>query len=302
MFCDLSWEWYDARCQKMAVAVNHMSSWHGELKLVYRYQTDTTQLTHRYAKAPLKIQRPFYPEGTEICHSVLLHTAGGVVSNDELTQTIHLEKNAQTVITTAAATKIYRSNGSIANSKVFLRLEDNACLEWLPQETIIFDGARYQQDLKVELGQNATWLAWEITRLGRSARGERFQTGEWRSHTEVWRQGTPLWIDRQGLVANEEMLDSPQGLKGYPVIASLICLGQPIPTTIIEQIRLKWHEGNYEGETGLTQTLEDGLICRYRGASTAQARQWLMIVWHELRQSLFSRSSIIPRVWGGWQP
>ncbi|WP_242578181.1 urease accessory protein UreD [Chroococcus sp. FPU101] len=285
----------------MAIAIHLMTRWHGELNLIYRYSSDTTLLTHRYAKAPLKIQRSFYPEGTEICHSVLLHTAGGVVGGDNLTQTIHLQNNAQTVITTTAAAKIYRSNGAIATQTINIQLEDNACLEWLPQETIIFDGAVYQQDLRVELGQNATWFAWDITRLGRSARGERFRTGEWRSHTEVWRNGSPLWIDRQGLVANEEMLDSPQGLAGYPVIASLICIGQPISATTFEQIRHRWHDGNYQGETGLTQTLEDGLLCRYRGFSTTEARHWLTLVWHDLRQSLLERSPIIPRVWGELQ-
>ena len=47
----------------------------------------------------------------------------------------------------------------------------NACLEWLPQETILFNGAIYRQDLRVELATGASWLGWEITRFGRSARG-----------------------------------------------------------------------------------------------------------------------------------
>ncbi|PSF38359.1 urease accessory protein [Aphanothece hegewaldii CCALA 016] len=275
-----------------------MTRWHGDLNLVYSYQTDTTLLTHRYTKAPLKIQRSFYPEGKEICHSVLLHTAGGVVGGDELTQTIHLQPHAKTLITTAAAAKIYRSNGQIATQKISLQLEENACLEWLPQETIIFDGAVYQQDIRVDLGQNATFLAWDITRLGRSARGERFREGKWRSHTEVWQQGYPLWIDRQGLENSEEMLDSPQGLNGYPVIGSLICLGQPISDTIIDQIRLLLSEANDQGEIGITQTLKQGLLCRYRGFSTIKARYWLSLVWHYLREILFLRSPIIPRVWG----
>lgn len=277
-----------------------MARWHGDLNLVYSYQTHKTLLTHRYAKAPLKIQRSFYPEEKEICHSVVLNTAGGVVGGDDLTQTIHLQPNANTLITTAAAAKIYRSNGQIATQKINLQLEDNACLEWLPQETIIFDGAMYQQDIRVELGQNATWFAWDIIRLGRSARGERFKEGKWRSHTEVWQQGYPLWIDRQELVPSKEVLDSPHGLSGYPVIGNLICLGQPISDTMIDQIRLLWINANDQGEMGITQTLGEGLSCRYRGFSTTQARHWLTLVWHYLRQSLLERSPIIPRVWGGY--
>lgn len=275
-----------------------MTAWHGDLNLVYHYRSDTTLLTHTYAKAPLKIQRPFYPEGKEICHSVLLHTAGGVVGGDYLTQEIKLQPEAKTLLTTAAASKIYRSNGQIATQKITLQLDEGSCLEWLPQETIIFNGALYQQQIRVELARKATWIAWEITRLGRSARGERFLQGGWRSHTEVWREGYPIWIDRQGLVASEETLESYHGLNGYSVIASLICLGQPVERKTIDEIRLLRQNFDDPGEMGVSQTLDDGLLCRYRGHSTTQARQWLTSVWQHLRRSLLQRSPILPRVWG----
>jgi len=92
------------------------------------------------------------------------------------------------------------------------------------QETIVFNGAIYQQDLRIELSPGARWLGWEITRLGRSARGERFCRG-WRSHTEIW-QGRPLWIDRQWIPAGEEIINSPHGLAGQSVVPVSFGLGQ----------------------------------------------------------------------------
>ena len=56
-----------------------IQGWHGLLNLVYANRQDSTQLIYNHHQAPLKVQRPFYPEGQEICHSVILHTAGGVV-------------------------------------------------------------------------------------------------------------------------------------------------------------------------------------------------------------------------------
>ena len=101
------------------------------------------------------------------------------------------------MITSAAASKIYRSSGLESQQNIDIKLEAGANLEWLPQETIVFDGAIYRQNLRVELAPTARILLWEITRFGRSARGEKFASGEWRSHTEVWQQNSPLWIDRQ---------------------------------------------------------------------------------------------------------
>jgi len=272
------------------------SGWHGSLQLVYSNHQGSTQLTHAQVKAPLKVQRPFYPEGQAVCHSVVLHTAGGIVGGDRLSQNIHLKANAHALITNAAASKVYRSNGQQARQTIEIQVDADACLEWLPQETIVFNGAVYRQDLRVELAQNASWLGWEITRLGRSARGEKFLEGEWRSHTEVWQQGRPLWIDRQWLPGKEEIFNSPHGLAGKPVVASLAWVGQAVSPEIIEKARILWNSQNRQGEAGVTQLIS-GILCRYRGSSTAEVRNWFTDIWHLLRLSFLGRPSCLPRVW-----
>jgi urease accessory protein len=273
-----------------------IAPWHGSLNLVYSHLQGATKITHSQVQAPLKIQRAFYPEGPNICHSIVLHTAGGIVGGDRLSQNIHLQANTHSLITTAAANKIYRSNGQQARQTIQIQVDNGACLEWLPQETIVFNDANYRQDLRVELAEDATWLGWEITRFGRTARGEKFLQGEWKSHTEVWRQGQPLWIDRQWLPGGEEIFNSPHGLAGQPVVASLAWIGKTVSPEIIEQVRLLWSSKERQGEAGVTQLIS-GILCRYRGNSTLEVRNWFMDVWHLLRLSLLGCSIIKPRVW-----
>jgi len=272
------------------------TGWHGRLDLVYVHNNGTTKLIHNQVRSPLKVQRPFYPEGEAVCHSVVLHTAGGMVGGDRLSQTIHLKPDAQALITTAAASKVYRSNGQDARQTIKLQIEAGAYLEWLPQETIVFNGAIYQQDLRVELAPQASWLGWEITRFGRSARGETFLQGEWRSHTEVWQQGHPLWIDRQWLPAGEDILNSPHGLAGQPIVATLCWIGQPVSREILDTARILWNSKERQGEAGVTQLIS-GLVCRYRGASTLEVRNWFTDIWQLLRLSSVGRSVTKPRVW-----
>jgi urease accessory protein len=274
-----------------------LSGWHGSLDLVYCDRNGKTQLTNTFVKAPLKVQRPFYPEGIAVCHSVILHTAGGIVGGDRISQTVRVKPNANALITTAAAGKVYRSNGKRAQQAIDLYIEAGACLEWLPQESIIFNGAIYQQDLKVELAPSACWLGWEITRFGRSARGEKFLEGEWRSHTEVWQQGKPLFIDRQWLPGRESLINSPNGLANKAIVASLLWIGKPVSSEIVERVRSLWCDRGYNGDTGVTQTQAQGLLCRYRGSSTAEVRNWFYEVWYLLRLSLLNRPAIAPRVW-----
>ncbi|YAF96676.1 MAG: urease accessory protein UreD [Nodularia sp. CChRGM 3473] len=267
--------------------------WHGKLNLVYADRLNSTQLIHSHHQAPLKVQRPFYPEGEKVCHSVMLHTAGGVVGGDRLSCKFHLQPNAQALITTAAASKIYRSNGLQARQKIHVQVDAGACLEWLPQATILFNGAIYQQDIRVDLATGGSFLGWEITRFGRSARGEKFLQGEWRSHTEVWQEGVPLWIDRQWLPGNEEVFHSPHGLARQPIAGSLVWMGSAVSGEILAKARSLW---DGVGEVGVTQ-LQNGFLCRYRGASTSEVRHWFTIVWQLLRVSLLHRGGCIPRVW-----
>ncbi|MBD2295201.1 urease accessory protein UreD [Anabaena sphaerica FACHB-251] len=268
-------------------------NWHGKLNLVYAKRQDSTQLIYNHNQAPFKIQRPFYPEGEQICHSVILHTAGGVVGGDSLSSQIHLQADTKVLITTAAASKIYRSNGLPARQIVNIQVDEGACLEYLPQETILFNGAVYRQDVRVELATGSSFLGWEITRFGRSARGEKFVQGEMRSHTEIWQNNIPLWIDRQYLPGSEEVFHSPHGLAGNPVVGSFLWVGFPISQEIIKQARSSIVQNS---DAGVTR-LEHGFLCRYRGNSTSEVRSWFTNIWQILRVSLLNRGNCIPRVW-----
>ena len=278
---------------------NVQNGWHGHLNLVYANRSGATQIIQNQMQAPLKVQRPFYPEGKEVCHSVILHTAGGVVGGDRLSLNFHLQANAKALITTAAAGKIYRSSGQLAQQNIDLQVDSGANLEWLPQETIVFDGAMYRQDLRVELAPQASILLWEITRFGRTARGEKFLSGEWRSHTEIWQQNSPLWIDRQWLKGDEKMLESPHGLAGKPVVATLAWVGEPVTAELVKKVRALPCEATIypvNSTIGVTR-LPNGLLCRYRGSSTAAAREWFVGIWHLLRFSFSERPCCLPRVW-----
>ncbi|MDV2995598.1 MAG: Urease accessory protein UreD [Chroococcidiopsis sp. SAG 2025] len=274
------------------------SSWHGNLDIVYALRNGKTQPITDRVQAPLKVQRPFYPE-KDICHTAILHTAGGIVGGDRLSINLQLQPRSQALVTTTAASKIYRSNGLLARQTVEIQIDAGACLEWLPQETIVFNGANYRQDLRVELASGASWLGWEITRFGRSARGEKFFQGEWRSHTEVWQQGQPLWIDRQWLPGEETILNSPHGLAGHSIVASLIWIGCEVSPELVEKCRdvtCNVCTSLPTTNSGVTR-LPQGLLCRYRGSSSIEVRNWFTSVWQLLRLSLLDRSSCLPRVW-----
>lgn len=266
--------------------------WLGELTLTVKRGDRRSELARCYAKAPLKLQRAFYPEA-DIAHLVLLHTAGGMVAGDRLTYDLGFEAHSHALITTAAAAKIYRSEGATATQSVRIRVDEGARAEWLPQETILFEGCRYRQSLVVDLALGASWLGWEITRFGRSARDEQFERGDWTSDLEVSQAGRLLWVDRQGLSGEGDAWASPHGLGAMPVIGSLAYLGRGVPQETIADLRRAWRG---EGEVGVSR-LPLGLVCRYRGRSRQDAHAWFQRVWALLRRWDLDRSAVAPRVW-----
>jgi len=286
------------------------AGWQGTLKLDFSRQGEKTLLAQSFTQAPMKVQRPFYPEG-DVCHVVTLHTAGGIVGGDRLTSDIHLQPQSHAVLTTATAGKIYRSMGQESQLTTRIQVAAGACLEWLPQETIVFDGAIARQHTRIDLAEGALWMGWEITRLGRTARGERFAGGEWRSCTEVWQDGRLLWIDPQRIQGGSEMISRPQGLDGCPVVGSFAILGREISADLVSGARGLWEGRSHPeifapgstipqpappAQAGVTR-LMGGMLCRYRGHSTLEARRWFTEVWHQARLNLLNRPACKPRVW-----
>lgn len=281
--------------------IDSFPGWQGQLQLTYRHEQGKTQAIEHQGIAPLKVQRSFYPESTAICHNTILHTAGGIVGGDKLNIDIDLQSRSRAVITTAAAGKIYGSNGAISTQKIVQNIGEHACLEWLPQETIVFDGAIFHQHLHVNLAATASWLGWEINRFGRTARGEKFTSGVWKSATEVYRHGIPIWIDRQ-LLVGDETIDRANSLAGYPIVGTLAWIGVgslDLPDRMVSKDLVNSARSLFAGDPskiGVTR-LTEGMLCRYRGDSTTEVRRWFTTVWHLLRHSFLQSPPIYLRVW-----
>ena len=146
-------------------------------------------ITHHQggASAPLKLMRSF-AQASGHCELPLLHTAGGLVGGDQLQLTAELAPGSQALITSVAAQKVYGTvrrsrrhpQGCWAQQQLRFHQAADSDLEWLPQELVLYADALYQQNMRVELAEGASFLAMEVVRLGRTAAGEQLQNGCWR--------------------------------------------------------------------------------------------------------------------------
>lgn len=268
--------------------------WAAHLELGFRARGTHTYLAQRRHVGPLQVQRPFYPEGERACHVYILHPPGGVVGGDTLAIDARVERGAHVLLTTPAAGKFYRSDGARAQLEQRLVVDDQAWLEWLPQETIVFDGTHADSRTRVTLTGSAGFIGWEILCLGRPAAGETYAHGAFVQRFEIWRDGAPLWWERNALSGGSPALQAPWGLAGRSVLATMVAVGRA--PRALPALRECLNTDAGEGEFAVSQ-LRDVLVCRYLGNSAEQARTGFIAAWQILRPVLWSIEASPPRIW-----
>lgn len=155
--------------------------------------------------------------------AVMINTGGGLAGGDASQSCLVAGRNAQLVVTTQAAEKIYRSDGATSHIDVELIAETGASLHWMPQATIVFDGARVERSITAEVAPDARLLLVEPVILGRTARGERLSYGSLRDRWRIRRGGRLVYAD--GLQLDGDIaatLDRRATAGGWAAFATLL--------------------------------------------------------------------------------
>lgn len=258
-----------------------VAQWKAELALGFERVGDRTLLAQRAFQGPLVVQKPLYPEGPAVCHAIVVHPPGGIAGGDELV--LEVKSAGHALLTTPGAAKWYRSAGPWAKQK--LSFDVHGALEWLPRETIVFDGALAELECEVKLGPEARYLGWEIVCLGRSGSGERFSRGRLKMHSRVVKDGKLVWFERGEIEAGGALMRSPAALGGHAVFGTLVATcdaGEKIG-----QCRV----------LAPTSSLPGLVVARYLGDSTEAAFRAFSSIWSLLRPSVVGRGAVPPRIW-----
>jgi urease accessory protein len=198
----------------------------GAAEVVFgRNASGTTVLGRLYQRSPCRVLFPV-PAPGDLALAALLTTSGGLAGGDRLSLAVTVREGARAVATTAAAEKCYRSLGPEVAVAIRLTVEAQGWLEWLPQETILFEGARLDRRLDAALAPDARLFAAETLVFGRAARGERFTRGLLH---EAWRiriGGRLAWADALRLEGDiGAQLASPAAFAGAAALATAVYAG-----------------------------------------------------------------------------
>ena len=178
-----------------AAALPHQRA-RGSLRLSFKRRDDATVLDGLRQEGCLKARFPRTEHGAWP-GAVTLNTAGGVAGGDVLDSSIGAGPGARATVASQAAERFYRALPGSAPATVTTRLHvaPGAALEWLPQESILFDGCAVRRRLLVDLADDAWFLGVESLVFGRLAMGETVRDARFRDLIELRRGGRLLLHD-----------------------------------------------------------------------------------------------------------
>ena len=234
-----------------------------------------------------------FPRASGHCEAVLINTGGGMTGGDRADIAIALEAGAAVLFTTQSAEKIYRSDGETAKVDARVAIGAGARLEWLPQETILFEGARFARRLEIDLAADAHLLLVEAVTFGRIAMGERSIDATIRDSWRITRAGRLVFAEELRLDRAAAVLDRPAVGRGARAIASIL-IAAPDAQAQLDKIRTVLDEVCQQEEERLEAgaTAFDGLaLARLASPSPARLRAAVVAVMMALR------ARAAPRVW-----
>jgi urease accessory protein len=273
-------------------------SWHGRLELTYALDGERT-VAHDRHHGPLRVLRRLYPEGPAICHHVLVHPPGGIVGGDMLDIDAELAPGSHALLTTPGATRFYRSAGAVARQDLRARVAAGARLEWLPLETLAYDGCRAENRQRFELAPGAEMIGWDLLALGLPAAGAPFRHGSFLQHLEL----PGVWLERGRVAADDQRLrDSPLGWAGHDTLATLwFGAGTPLTTDRRDALlaaaraeRALWGDGLQVGSTALHPQV---VVLRALARRVEPALRLLVAVRAAWRRVAWQLAAEPPRIW-----
>lgn len=283
----------------MQTASQHclQEGWAASLKLRFvSDEANDTILAERQHKGPLVVQKPLYPEGRRVCHVILLHPPGGVAGGDSLVVDVVADTHSHALLTTPGAGKWYKGADRTASQTLHFKVGNNAVLEWLPQETILFKGADVRWSTRVELEVGACYMGWEIVCFGRAASGEKFSQGNLKQTTEIFSEGTRIWGEYAVVEGGDVFLSSLSGLANRTVSGTFLLAGYKVSDELLSELRTIEPLDDPASMAGITR-IDNLLAIRYLGNSSESAKKYFVAVWAKLRPAVARREPSPPRIW-----
>lgn len=257
----------------------------GKLRLSSKSSATGSKLADLYQEGSLKA---LFPRSIENhLSSVFVNTAGGITGGDAFALDLTAQSDSRISISSQAAERAYRApKGETGTIDLTATIFEGARIDWLPQETILFDAANLKRRINVSLARDAEFFCVEPLVFGRAAMGETVTSlnlsDQWRIH----RNGELIFADALRITGNaREILNQNAATNGQTAIANILFIS-PKAETFLNQLRALMPD------TGGASLIRDGVLsARVTAVNSFELRKTLIPVIEALSQAP------LPKVW-----
>ena len=268
----------------------------GVAEITFDRRDGTTRLAHLYHHDPLRVLFPRADDpATPV--AVLAMTSGGLVGGDRLAIAATVGEDASALFATQSAEKVYRSMGMDCRVEVGLTVGRGGWMEWLPHESILFEGARLRRRTVADVAAGGRLMAAEAIVLGRTARGEQLTRGLARDAWEIRRQGRLVWADALHLEGDlARLIADPAGLDGAVALATFVHVADDAAEHL--DLARALLPANDEGALKAGATVVNGvLVARWLARDAFVLRASFGAFWAGFRQRAGGKAGGLPRLW-----
>lgn len=261
-------------------------------RLSVKHMDDATRVAELYQEGSAKIRLPKIntsstpPEGAQ---AILINSSGGMTGGDCLDWRFELQQNTKLTVTTQACERIYRSPGGNAKTDVSIAVMENAALCWLPQETILFDEARFQRSIEVDLHKTSEALFVETVLFGRKAMEEKVNRGTFHDRWRIHRDGRLIHAEDMKVEGNIfNALNQPVTMNGNCALATIVLFAprsEALLTPARETLAANGLEGGFS-------CWDEKLLGRIIAKDGYSLRKALILL-----TSLLNNGAKLPRTW-----
>jgi urease accessory protein len=258
----------------------------GRGRLVTKQRDGVTRLDALYQDGCAKIRFPNTHNAA--LEAVLINTAGGLCGGDDIAWQASAAPGGRLVLTTQACERVYRSTAAAAAIGVTLTAAAGAHIDWLPQETILFEHANLDRRISIDLAEGATLCAVEAVLLGRDAMGETARNARLADRWRITRNGRLLHAEATTL-GDEPDIERDAGslLAGANAFATVLYVGADA-TRRLDAVRAALRPGARIAASAIGERL----VVRATAHSGLDLRRAIVPI-----IALLSGAGSLPRLW-----
>ncbi|MCZ4091801.1 urease accessory protein UreD [Sinorhizobium psoraleae] len=272
-----------------AVIIAPQRAW-GRGRLVAKSRSGRACIAELYQEGCAKIRLPRTFDAS--MEAVLINSSGGVTGGDRISWAFEAGEGTALTLTTQACEKIYKASAGTADISTRISVASGSRVDWLPQETILFDRASLSRSLEVDLAEDATFLAVEAVLLGRKAMGEVVQAGLFRDRWRVRSGGRLLHAENLTLADDIAALAGRSAvLRGAAAFATLLYVGTDCER-MLSRLRGTIGDRASAGASHFRVAGRDKLVARVAATDGFALRKILVPLISHLRND-----ASVPKVW-----